>query len=55
LSGNRILWVEEGEAKKVFGDRSPILQEALGKARADIWTVAGRFLIQQDLEAVRDG
>ena len=41
---NKINMVDEGHAKKTFGERHDIVERAFNAAHDHIWAVAGRFL-----------
>lgn len=46
------IWIDEGEAVAVFGDRAGPLITQLREARLDVWKVAARALTPQQLEAL---
>lgn len=46
------IWIDEGEAVKVFGDRADGLIDQLRAARLDIWRVAAKALTTQQLETL---
>jgi hypothetical protein len=45
-----IVWIDENRAERVFGDRAPILIQALQQMRVESWALAGRALTQDQLE-----
>lgn len=46
------IWIDEGEAVKVFGDRADGLIDQLRAARLDIWRVAEKALTREQLETL---
>ena len=50
---NKIQMVDEGRAKKIFGDAHGIIEKAFFAAYDDIWDVAGRFLKPEEIASVK--
>jgi hypothetical protein len=46
------VWVDDNRAVEVFGERAPVLIQALSQMRRDAWELAGRFLVQSQLETL---
>lgn len=46
------IWIDEGEAVKIFGDRADGLIDQLRAARLDIWRVAEKALTREQLETL---
>jgi hypothetical protein len=50
---NKINIVDEGRAKKIFGDSHDIVEQAFKAAHDDIWNVAGRFLQPNEIASIK--
>jgi hypothetical protein len=44
------VWIDEGRAFAVFGDRAPILVQALIEIRRDVWNLAERVMTPDQME-----
>ena len=50
---NKINMVDEGRAKKIFGESHEIVERAFNAAYDDIWSVAGRFLQPNEIASIK--
>lgn len=46
------VWIDDGRAMHVFGERAPILIRAMQQTSTEVWVLASRVLTQEQLEAV---
>jgi hypothetical protein len=46
------VWIDDGKADEVFGDRAMMLITSLRRAREDVWTVAARVMTAEQLEVM---
>jgi hypothetical protein len=44
------VWIDDGRAERIFGDRAPYLERALRQARRDIWKIAAQALTQDQID-----
>lgn len=45
-----IAWIDENRANSIFGDRAPVLINALHTMRREAWALVGRVMMQDQLE-----
>ncbi len=50
---NKLVYVDERQAVRRFGDRHAIIEQAFSTIHDDIWRVAGRFLQPQEIRSVQ--
>ncbi len=45
-----VVWIDENRAEQVFGERAPVLIQALHTTRVEAWELAAKVLTQEQLE-----
>jgi len=50
----KTIWVDEGRARTVFGERGAIIAQAFQTANDDVWGMAERFLRPDEQQQLRD-